>query len=154
MALEWFICILIPVRTHLTMGVKYEQPVLLTILMQLNVLLHVPRLNLHASGHFVTLRRPRQVRACRFFFFFHRAEPCVQRPAHVSLSRLHFAVSRGQPNSQEVKCCQKATQPTKTYPQESRRQVNCSFFPHPQMRDLLLSPPRLGWGRHSLQRTA
>lgn len=66
-AWECFICILIPACTHLTMGVKYKQPKLMTILVQVNVLLHVPRLNLHASDHFVTSRRPRQVRACRFF---------------------------------------------------------------------------------------
>lgn len=50
------------------MGVKYKQPALMTILMQVDVLLHVPRLNLHASDHFVTSLRPQQVRACCFFF--------------------------------------------------------------------------------------
>lgn len=127
MVLEWFIWILIPARTHLTMGVKYKQPALMTILMQVNVLLHVPRLNLHASGHFVTSQRPRQVRACCFFY---EAEPCVQRPGHVSLSRLHFAISWGQPNSQEVKvkCCQKATQPTKPTLKKAVSKWIAAFF--------------------------
>lgn len=35
--------------------------------MQLNVLLHVPRLGLHASDHFMPSQRPRQVRARRDF---------------------------------------------------------------------------------------
>lgn len=34
------------------------------------------------------------------FFFFHKADPCLQPPRHVSPSRPHFPVSSGQPNSQ------------------------------------------------------
>lgn len=63
--------ILIPACTHLTMGLKQKQPALMAILMQacVHALLHVPRLSPHPAHRFVMSRRPRQVGACRVFFF-------------------------------------------------------------------------------------
>lgn len=144
--LECFDRILIPACTHLTMGLKQKQPALMAVLMQacVHALLHVPRLSPHPAHRFVMSRRPRQVGACRVFFS-PKVEACLQRPGHVSWSRPHFSVSYGQPSSREVKagCCQKATQPSKPTLEEAVSKPTAAFFPHPQMRNLLLSPPRL-----------
>lgn len=77
--------------------------------------------------------------------FFNKAEPGVQRPGHVSLSRLHFAVYSGHPNSLEVKVrrCQKAARPSEPTLKKPVSKWTAAFSPYPHMRNLLLSPPWL-----------
>lgn len=124
MALECFIGTLIPARMHLTVGVRYKQPALMTILMRVNVLLHVPRLNLHASDHFVTSRRPTTSQSLSVFL--------QSRPVRTATwARLSVTSSLcRQANSQEVKVswCQKATQPTEPTLKKPVSKWSAAFF--------------------------